>query len=468
MHVSEAELRGLCSPLGTVVRTLVLQNKFQAFVEMENIEQASVVVTFYTGNLSAIRDKRVYIQFSTRSEISIPSPPQSPSNNTADVKQLSNSRVPQSVPMTSSTPTPSPNSILLVSVTNMRKIELTLENLHQAFKMCGNVLKIITFFKSGTFKALVQMGSLEEATHAMNSLDSREIFSNCCTLRIGYSNLPELRIKANGPTSWDFTVLHSQPLQYQPSYISNQQPGYLISPQQALPPYSYDSKMMHMDPMNGGMIYPDPALSGACVLLVNNLSTTETTPDSLFALFGVYGDVIRVKILFSKRDTALIQFSAPHQAHQAYLHLNHLYLHNEELSISFSKHRNVAMPRQDVDSETLTKDYTDSPFHRFRSVNGRGSRRVYIHPPSRVLHVSNIYDEATDEELQKLFGVESTVQFFVESRRMAYVCLPSIHSAVLTLMATHNQKLGNRHVRVSFSAKNPASILNEESKQQEN
>ena len=46
---------------------------------------------------------------------------------------------------------------------------------------------------------------------------------------------------------------------------------------------------------------------GGCVLIVSNLEETRVTPDVLFTLFGVYGDVLRVKILFAKKDTALIQ-----------------------------------------------------------------------------------------------------------------------------------------------------------------
>ena len=30
---------------------------------------------------------------------------------------------------------------------------------------------------------------------------------------------------------------------------------------------------------------------------------------------GVYGDVVRVKILYNKRDSALIQFKEPQQIH---------------------------------------------------------------------------------------------------------------------------------------------------------
>ena len=35
---------------------------------------------------------------------------------------------------------------------------------------------------------------------------------------------------------------------------------------------------------------------------------------ALFGCAGVYGDVHRVKILFNKKDTALIQMAEPHQA----------------------------------------------------------------------------------------------------------------------------------------------------------
>jgi polypyrimidine tract-binding protein 1 len=45
-----------------------------------------------------------------------------------------------------------------------------------------------------------------------------------------------------------------------------------------------------------------PGLAGAgnSVLLVSNLNPEIVTPQSLFILFGVYGDVQRVKILFNK------------------------------------------------------------------------------------------------------------------------------------------------------------------------
>ena len=46
---------------------------------------------------------------------------------------------------------------------------------------------------------------------------------------------------------------------------------------------------------------------GQVVLLVNNLEEGVTTVEDLFQLFGNYGDVIRVKILFHKRNTAFVE-----------------------------------------------------------------------------------------------------------------------------------------------------------------
>ena len=50
------------------------------------------------------------------------------------------------------------------------------------------------------------------------------------------------------------------------------------------------------------------------VLLVSNLDQDQTDPDQLFTLFGNYGDVQRVKIMFNKKDTALVQMKDSQQA----------------------------------------------------------------------------------------------------------------------------------------------------------
>jgi hypothetical protein len=59
------------------------------------------------------------------------------------------------------------------------------------------------------------------------------------------------------------------------------------------------------------------------VLLASNLpDELSNDPDALFTLFGVYGDVIRVKLLHRKANTALVQFATPIQAATAVNFLN--------------------------------------------------------------------------------------------------------------------------------------------------
>ena len=58
------------------------------------------------------------------------------------------------------------------------------------------------------------------------------------------------------------------------------------------------------------------ALKSGSVLLVSNLNEEATDCDHLFTLFGVFGDVHRVKILYNKKDTALIQMAEAQQAVQ--------------------------------------------------------------------------------------------------------------------------------------------------------
>ena len=62
-----------------------------------------------------------------------------------------------------------------------------------------------------------------------------------------------------------------------------------------------------MGGMPGAGMRGNQGVQGGCVLIVSNLDESRVNPDVLFTLFGVYGDVLRVKVLFAKKDTALIQ-----------------------------------------------------------------------------------------------------------------------------------------------------------------
>ena len=73
-------------------------------------------------------------------------------------------------------------------------------------------------------------------------------------------------------------------------------------------------QMNQMQPMNSNIgahlatIMNGGQRSGLnTVVLLSNLKEEVVTPHVLFTLCGVYGDVVRVKILYNKKSNALVQ-----------------------------------------------------------------------------------------------------------------------------------------------------------------
>ncbi|XP_060605638.1 polypyrimidine tract-binding protein 1-like isoform X5 [Ruditapes philippinarum] len=191
---------------------------------------------------------------------------------------------------------------------------------------------------------------------------------------------------------------------------------------------------------------------GSSVILVSNLDE-QVTPEALFTLFGVYGDVHRVKILFNKKDNALIQMADPHQAQLAIAHLDKQKVWGKQIRVTQSKHSLVQMPKDGQPDAGLTKDFTQSPLHRFKRPGSKNCQNIF--PPSAVLHLSNIPPTVTEEELTESFSQHGEVKafkFFQKDRRMALIEMQTVEEAIVALIAMHNYPLSDsNHLRVSFS-----------------
>jgi polypyrimidine tract-binding protein 1 len=71
----------------------------------------------------------------------------------------------------------------------------------------------------------------------------------------------------------------------------------------------------------------------------------NTTPHMIFRLFSLYGNVRKVKIMFKKRDTALIQYMDSYQAKLAKLYLNGCAMKDSKLRVNNSKSEYIIMPK---------------------------------------------------------------------------------------------------------------------------
>ncbi|VDL85557.1 unnamed protein product [Schistocephalus solidus] len=170
-------------------------------------------------------------------------------------------------------------------------------------------------------------------------------------------------------------------------------------------------------------------------LLSSSLAISATVLYPFLFRLRVYGDVLRVKIMFNKKDTALIQFTDSQQALLALQYLDHQQLWGRPMKVAVSRHNFVQLPKEEKDTR-LTKDYTNNLLHRFRKPNSKNYQNIY--PPSHVLHLSNIPPTVTEEDVRALFASKGFAvvgfRFMQKDNKMALVQLDSVESAMEALI----------------------------------
>jgi len=187
------------------------------------------------------------------------------------------------------------------------------------------------------------------------------------------------------------------------------------------------------------------AFGGAgSVLIVSGFDPTNTTCDDLFNLFGVYGDVARVRKLFNKPGAALVQYMSGMGASTC-LRLvtgtggRDMVLRGARLRVSRSRHDAVA-PVSVRDSESgSAADYRRSSLHRFGGARHRHATNVA--PPSPALHLSSIPEDVSDSDITDLFarfGQIIAFRRFSERPDMATLVFGSTDQAVTALVSLHN------------------------------
>ncbi|XP_030049626.1 polypyrimidine tract-binding protein 3 isoform X2 [Microcaecilia unicolor] len=473
-EVTEAEVISLGLPFGKVTNLLMLKAKSQAFLEMASEEAAVTMLNYYTPITPHLRSQPVYIQYSNHMELKTDNLPNQARAQAALLAM--NSMQPGSLSSEGSVLS-GQSPVLRIIVENLF-YPVTLEILYQIFSKFGTVLKIITFTKNNQFQALLQYADPINAYHAKMALDGQNIYNACCTLRIEFSKLTNLNVKYNNDKSRDFTRLDLPSGDGQPSLdptlaAAFGMPGIISSPYAGAAGFAPTigfpqaaglsvsaipgalAPLVTTSAITGRMAIAGMAGNpGSSVLLVSNLNPDAITPHGLFILFGVYGDVHRVKILFNKKENALVQMADATQAQLAMSHLNGQRLHGRVLRIALSRHQTVQLPREGHEDQGLTKDYSNSPLHRFKKPGSKNFLNIF--PPSATLHLSNIPPSITENDLKSLFeNTGSTVKafkFFQKDRKMALIQLGSVEEAILALIHLHNTELGeNHHLRVSFS-----------------
>uniref|UniRef100_A0AAQ6AEW8 RRM domain-containing protein n=1 Tax=Amphiprion ocellaris TaxID=80972 RepID=A0AAQ6AEW8_AMPOC len=429
--IAETEVISLGLPFGDVTNLLMLKAKNQAFLEMNSEEAAQSMVSYYSTVMPIIRHHPVYVQFSNHKELKTDNSPNQERAQAA-LRALSTSHVDTTVP--------APSTVLRVVVENLI-YPVTLDALCQIFSKFGTVLRIIVFTKNSQFQALLQYPDGASAQAAKLSLDGQNIYNGCCTLRISFSKLTSLNVKYNNEKSRDFTrpdlpTGDNQPTMEHPAMATAFTPGIISAAPYAGATHAFPPAFtIQPAALCLRQFYLYDFLCNKCVTCV-------------------YGDVMRVKILFNKKENALVQMSDSTQAQLAMSHLNGQRLHGKPLRITLSKHTSVQLPREGHEDQGLTKDYSNSPLHRFKKPGSKNYSNIF--PPSATLHLSNIPPSVVEDDLKMLFSSSGAMvkafKFFQKDHKMALIQMGSVEEAIESLIEFHNHDLGeNHHLRVSFS-----------------
>uniref|UniRef100_A0AAY5EZN8 Polypyrimidine tract-binding protein 1 n=1 Tax=Electrophorus electricus TaxID=8005 RepID=A0AAY5EZN8_ELEEL len=445
--INEAEVISLGLPFGKVTNLLMLKGKNQAFLEMNTEESAQTMVSYYSSVTPVIRNHPVFMQYSNHKELKTDNSPNQVRAQAA--LQAVNAVQTGSMSMGSVDGGGSGNQspVLRVIVENLF-YPVTLDVLHQIFSKFGTVLKIITFTKNSQFQALVQYSDAMTAQHAKLSLDGQNIYNACCTLRISFSKLTSLNVKYNNDKSRDYTRPDLPSGDSQPS----------LDPQAMAATAFTAPGIISAAPYASAHGFP-PAFA---IQQAAGLSL-PAMPASALASLGVPGAAAAAAAAAAAGRLGLTSLGAG--GHSVLLvsnlhpevtmsHLNGQKLHGKSLRITLSKHTTVQLPREGHEDQGLTKDFSNSPLHRFKKPGSKNYSNIF--PPSSTLHLSNIPPSVGEEDLKGLFrssgATVKAFKFFQKDHKMALIQMGSVEEAIASLIEFHNHDLGeSHHLRVSFS-----------------
>lgn len=213
---------------------------------------------------------------------------------------------------------------------------------------------------------------------------------------------------------------------------------------------------------------PSHSKPGTCVIQVTGFTSHKVNCDTIFILFGVYGDVLKTKVNFNTpTPCAYVEFKNEDGAERAIRFLGKngtpCPLYNDIIQISYAPFSVLEEPTTLEEGEEF-KAYLGSPLHRFTkgSATGRIKNIDHVYPPNRVLCISNInynsQSSTIESEFMKYNLRIENIKFFGHKQKlgtkMALVSFPTLNDAVTALVECHDIKIDDYHININFADNN--------------
>jgi len=330
--------------------------------------------------------------------------------------------------------------------------------MHTITSPFGFVVRIVVFSKNNTPQALVEFENSSAAAQAKSALDGKDVYPGSCTLQISFARATKLNVNVNSDTQRDYTNPNL------PTKIAF--------------PMSYPtSNEFHT-------LYPTVSPPTKAVLLVHGLDPKKMTPDRVFNLFCIYGNVAKVKHLPEDKGT-LVQMCDNKGADQSLTKLHKLSMFGNQLSIYYSRLKFIAdTPRDEGNSPTSdfhkTTDFTCSALNRFsRNPNSKPS---VLNGPTDTLYFVNAPEDFDETAMIRLFvklGVDylpTNIKFCLPkpkntstpvktegrdwesknntkngSTKAGFMKFESVSAAAEALVCVNNEKVDGYPLKLSFT-----------------
>lgn len=286
-------------------------------------------------------------------------------------------------------------------------------------------------------------------------------------MKIVNVKLTSFGLGTNSYTNYTYLYYQNESYDSMGYYNSYSQPQY----SKQVYPISLPSSLSQSGTVENGIAngYPNkpPSKKENSILIASGFPE-DVTPYKIFRLFSLYGNVTKIKIMFKKRDTALIQYMDSYQAKLAKLYLNGCHFGDSYIKVNTSKSQYIIMPKKgattDSEEYMLAQDFSHSKEHRYKIAGSRNFQNIA--PPSKVLHLSNLPKEITDEKLQELFSnvapFEKIKFFEVGGKMMAHAEFDTISTAIEIIIGFHNYNIDGRYLKLSFSKNVPDHLHHQE------
>ncbi|CBY18131.1 unnamed protein product [Oikopleura dioica] len=317
------------------------------------------------------------------------------------------------------------HNIVLLTIRNPF-YPITTSVLHKAAARFGDIKRIV-IFKKKFLQAMIEFSDIKMAIQAKAGLHGQDIYSGCCSIKCEYARTEKLNVYKNDDTTWDYSVSSQGQVQKKPCGLLGDRPiipngapfnaeRESVPPQVPFPVYN-DA---HGYPPPRGMApvdtqgfnqgferYPQEVCTTSVVMVYgvdDNMNCQR-----LFNLLCVYGNVLKVKFLRSKNNTAMVQLGDPQAVDRCCQLLTGSRLFENLLTLAPSKQLHLVDTSSAIfdlnDGSPSFADFSSSRNHRFTSQKMAAMNRTQ--KPNKSLHYYNAPMEFAENDIQEICDNEN-------------------------------------------------------------